>query len=48
MGYGQFVEQGETIGGIGHSGYVIGIDGNHLHFELRIDGIPVDPLPYLP
>ena len=48
VGYGQFVEQGETIGGIGHSGYVIGIDGNHLHFELRIDGIPVDPLPYLP
>ncbi len=48
VGYGQFVAQGETIGGIGHSGYVVGIDGNHLHFELRIDGIPVDPLPYLP
>ena len=48
VGYGQFVEQGEAIGGIGHTGYVIGIDGNHLHFELRIDGIPVDPLLYLP
>ncbi len=48
VGYGQFVEQGGAIGGIGHTGYVIGIDGNHLHFELRIDGVPVDPLPYLP
>jgi murein DD-endopeptidase MepM/ murein hydrolase activator NlpD len=46
--YGQFVDQGEEVGGIGHTGYVIGIDGNHLHFELWIDGVPVDPLPYLP
>lgn len=48
VAYGQFVDQGQEVGGIGHTGYVIGIDGVHLHFELRIDGVPVDPLPYLP
>ncbi len=46
--YGQFVDQGETVGAMGHTGYAIGIDGNHLHFELWIGGVPVDPLPYLP
>jgi murein DD-endopeptidase MepM/ murein hydrolase activator NlpD len=46
--YGQFVDQGEAVGGMGHTGYVIGTDGNHLHFELRIGGVPVDPLPHLP
>lgn len=46
--YGQFVDQGEAVGGMGHTGYTIGVDGNHLHFELWIDGVPVDPLPYLP
>lgn len=46
--YGQFVDQGEAVGGMGHTGYCIGVDGNHLHFELWIDGVPVDPVPYLP
>jgi murein DD-endopeptidase MepM/ murein hydrolase activator NlpD len=48
VAYGQFVDQGQEVGGIGHTGYVIGIDGVHLHFELHIGGVPVDPLPYLP
>lgn len=48
VGYGQYVAQGEAIGGIGHTGYVIGTDGTHLHFELWIGGAAVDPLLYLP
>lgn len=42
---GQYVSQGEAIGALGCSGYCT---GTHLHFELLIDGVPVDPLVYLP
>jgi murein DD-endopeptidase MepM/ murein hydrolase activator NlpD len=38
------VVAGERIGRIGRSGITI---GTHLHFELHIDGHPVDPAPYL-
>jgi murein DD-endopeptidase MepM/ murein hydrolase activator NlpD len=48
VGYGQYVGQGEAIGGVGHTGYTIGTDGTHLHFELWIGGVAVDPLLYLP
>jgi len=41
---GQQVSQGETIGAAGSTGYST---GPHLHFELRHEGTPVDPLVYL-
>jgi murein DD-endopeptidase MepM/ murein hydrolase activator NlpD len=37
---GQRVRRGETIGIAGCTGWCT---GTHLHFELRYDGIPVDP-----
>jgi murein DD-endopeptidase MepM/ murein hydrolase activator NlpD len=41
---GEHVEQGQTIGYTGCTGYCF---GPHLHFEVRINGSPVDPLGYL-
>lgn len=41
---GVFVKQGDTIAELGSSG----IDRNMLHFEIRVEGTPVDPLQYLP
>jgi murein DD-endopeptidase MepM/ murein hydrolase activator NlpD len=42
---GQQVGQGEFIGAVGCTGWCT---GPHLHFEVRIGGVAVDPLPYLP
>lgn len=42
---GQYVEQGQLIGYMGMTGYAT---GPHLHFEVRIDGVAVDPEAYLP
>jgi len=42
---GDKVSQGEKIGEGGRTGYAT---GNHLHFEMRLDGNVMDPLLYLP
>lgn len=42
---GQKVIQGQVLGIAGRTGYAT---GNHLHFEVRLDGSIVNPMSYLP
>ncbi len=42
---GQQVQAGEVIGQMGATGFATGV---HLHFEVRVNGQPVDPAPLLP
>jgi murein DD-endopeptidase MepM/ murein hydrolase activator NlpD len=41
---GATVRQGEVIGYVGNTGYSF---GDHLHFETRVQGQPVDPMGFL-
>jgi murein DD-endopeptidase MepM/ murein hydrolase activator NlpD len=42
---GSSVSQGQVVGRVGCTG---SCTGDHLHFEVRVNGSPVDPLSYLP
>jgi murein DD-endopeptidase MepM/ murein hydrolase activator NlpD len=41
---GEMVNAGKVIGGVGCTGFCL---GTHLHFEIWVNGRPVNPLPYL-
>ncbi len=41
---GQIVSRGQLIGNIGHTGRVT---GDHLHYEVKLDGKQIDPKPYV-
>lgn len=42
---GQKISQGQVLGAMGRTGHATGV---HLHFEIRKDKGPIDPLPLLP
>jgi murein DD-endopeptidase MepM/ murein hydrolase activator NlpD len=43
---GERVWEGERVGAVGETGNAISI-GCHLHFEIHVHGIPIDPAPSL-
>jgi len=42
---GGYVDQGKIVGYVGCTGNCY---GDHVHFEVRLNGNPVDPMRYLP
>ncbi len=44
---GAAIMEGETLGGVGQSMITESADTHHLHFEMSVDGTPVDPLSYI-
>lgn len=44
---GQTVFTGQIIGYVGHSGRVSGATGNHVHYEVKIHDLAVNPHKYL-
>jgi murein DD-endopeptidase MepM/ murein hydrolase activator NlpD len=44
LGYGTAVKAGQVIGLVGETGHAT---GNHIHFEVRINGEAVDPAPFI-
>jgi murein DD-endopeptidase MepM/ murein hydrolase activator NlpD len=45
-GKGQRVWVGERVGSVGETGNAVGT-GCHLHFEIHVGGVPIDPQPAL-
>jgi murein DD-endopeptidase MepM/ murein hydrolase activator NlpD len=44
LGFGSPVQAGQIIGLVGHTGHAT---GNHIHFEVRVNGYAVDPAPWI-
>jgi murein DD-endopeptidase MepM/ murein hydrolase activator NlpD len=45
---GERVKAGQEIGTVGKTGNPPPLGDSHLHFEILVNGVPVDPLPHLP
>jgi len=44
---GEYVKAGQTVGLMGNTGHVYGRTGIHVHFEVQVNGVRVNPLGYV-